>query len=128
LVGGTSYRWIEIGRSATGKARITLNNAKQTFESKNAALDANKWTVVACSVSVADKKALLFVNGKKADEFALPKDFVFDVATSNAKDTDKVWTTINFSNGGTFKGQIDELIIYDKALTEEQLAKVPLKP
>ena len=36
--------------------------------------------------------------------------------------------TVNNSNGSAFKGQIDELIIYDKALTEEQMAKIPLKP
>ena len=128
VVGGPGYRWFHVGANGAGNLSVRFNNGDNAFEAKDTKLAANKWIVLACSVSVKDKKVIVFVDGKKADEFALPEDFALRVATSDAKDKDRVWTTTNFSNSGTFKGQIDELIIYDKALTEEQLAKVPLKP
>ena len=128
IVGGPGYRWFHVGANGAGNLSVRLNGGDQVFEAKDTKLAANKWVVVACSVSAKDKKVNVFVDGKKADEFALLNDFAFTVATTDAKDRDRVWTTINYSNSGTFKGMIDELIIYDTALTAEQLAKVPLKP
>jgi hypothetical protein len=128
IVGGPDYRWFHVGANGAGNLSVRLNGGDQVFEAKDTKLPTGKWVVVACSVSVKDKKVIVFVDGKKADEFALPDGFAFSVATSDAKDRDKLWTTINYSNSGTFKGQIDEFIIYDTALSAEQLAKVPLKP
>ena len=128
LVGGISWRWFALSRSAAGTLTVALNNADLQFAAPSAPLAARRWTVVACSVSVKDKKVIAFVDGAKVGEFDLPADFAFRVATSAQRDADKVWTTVNCANGSAFKGRIDELLVYDTALTAEQLAKVPLKP
>jgi serine/threonine protein kinase len=127
LVGGISGRWFALSRSPDGALLIALNNGDLQFVAPNAPIAARRWHVVACSVSVKDKKVIAFVDGTKAGEFDLPNDFAFRIATSEFKDTDKLWTTVNYSYGSTFKGRIDEFLVYDAALTADQLAKVPLK-
>ena len=128
LVGGPGYRWFAIERNEAGNLELGLNNGRDTFEARNTPVPADEWTVVACSVFTFRKKAVVTVNGKKAVEFALPKDFTWAVASTTAKDTEKVWLFTNFSTGCTFKGLVSELLIYDESLTPDQLAKIPLKP
>src|SRR5262249_53539899 len=48
-------------------------------EVEGAALEAGKWTVVACSVDVPGRKVIVFLNGKQVADVDLPKDFELDV-------------------------------------------------
>lgn len=57
----------------------------------------------------------------------LPKDFDI-TAKQSGNDEDKVWLFANYGNGNVFHGLVDELLIYSRALTAEELERVPLKP
>lgn len=128
ITGGRGYRWFGLERSREGNLVVTLNNGRFRKEIKGAALDKGKWTVVSCSVDVAGRKVIAAVNGKKVAVIDLPKDFVVEVAKSEAKDTDKWWLFTDFGSGNVFHGLVDELIIFDRALSAEELEKVPLSP
>jgi Concanavalin A-like lectin/glucanases superfamily len=128
LTGGTLYRWFGLERSRGGNLVVTLNNRDFHKEVDGAALEKGKWVVVACSVDVPARKAVAAVNGKKVAVIDLPKDFKVAVAESKEKDADKVWSFTNYSNGNVFHGLVDELLIYGRALTAEELEKIPLRP
>jgi len=128
ITGGTAYRWFGLERSDAGNLTVTLNNAAFEKEIDGAKLEAGKWIVVSCSVDAAKRRVVAALNGKKVADIDLPKDFEFDVAKLDAKDRDKQWSFTNYSNGKTFHGRVDELIIYDRALSAAELEKIDLHP
>lgn len=127
LMAGPSHRWFGLERSAAGKLTVNLNNGHQ-FEINDAALEAGKWTVVACGVDLPNRKVVVYLNGKLVATNELPKDFQLGVIDSKAKDNEKAWTFANYGSGSTFHGLVDELIIYGKMLSAEEFAKIPLRP
>jgi Concanavalin A-like lectin/glucanases superfamily len=128
LTGGTAYRWFGLELSAAGNLVVTLNNHSYKHEVEGATLEKGKWTVVACSVDVPKRKLIVFLNGKKVAAKELPERFEIDVAKSPEKDKDKGWTFTDYGNGNVFHGLVDELLIYGRSLSEEELEKIPLRP
>lgn len=129
FMGGTSYRWFGLGRSAGGKLVVTFNNMDFIKEIEGATLEKGKWTVVACSVDVPGRKVIVTLNGKKAGVIDLPKDFELRIVKSEAKDRDKNWTFTNYAGGWpAFHGLVDELLIYGRPLSAEELEMIPLRP
>jgi hypothetical protein len=127
ITGGRSYRWFGLQRSEGGELTVTFNNGEVRHEFKGAGLEAGGWFTVACAVDLSKRTVRAYLNGKAAGEFELPKAFAFEVATSEVKEADKVWTFTNYSNGNVFHGLVDELLIYDRALTPAELTALPLK-
>jgi hypothetical protein len=127
LMGGTSYRWYGLQRSADGNLTIILNNHRR-HEIKDAAIEPGKWNVVACGVDVPNRKLVVYLNAKRVAGMNLSKSFQFDVTQTEAKERDKVWTFTNFGSASVFHGLVDELIIYGKMLSAEEFAKIPLRP
>lgn len=128
FTGGTSYRWFGLERSPGGNLVVTLNNRAFIKEVEGAVLEKGKWAVVACSVDVPGRKVIVAVNGKRDAVIDLPKDFEIAVVNSKAKDTDRVWSFTNYSNGNVFHGLVDELLIFGQALSAEELERIPLRP
>ena len=87
------------------------------------AIPANVWSFIACVVTPTN--STLYVNGKSASH---------DVATRLAHDfsQDPIYIGLDPTGGRIFNGEIDEVAIYDKALTTNQLntlfAAAPLAP
>lgn len=125
LIGGTSYRWFEMKRGESENLIITFNNQRLVYEVENALLEAGIWTTVACSVDVSAQKILVYVNSRKNAEFDLPKDFTLRVVGSTAEEKDKNWSFTNYSNSNVFHGFVDELILYDRMLTDGELSAIP---
>ncbi len=129
LIGGTSYRWFGLQRSAAGNLEVMFNNGKLRHEIPGAPLEAGRWTVVLCGVDLAGRKVVVYVDGKKVDEFDLPADFTLEVIGSPEEATDKVWAFANYSNANCFHGLVDELVIYNRLLTpaeiEQTLRQIP---
>jgi hypothetical protein len=148
--GVDKYRWFGLERSQRGNLEIMLNNSLFHKEIKGAVLNHKKWNVVACSVDIPARKVITAVNGKPSGVIELPNDFkYFDLpnevggvelpkeiyATRDRlkiqlmnKDTEKEWSFANYSNGSCFHGLVDELLIFGRALTAEELERIPLRP
>lgn len=83
----------------------------------------NVWCVVACGVSLNDDKMIIYVNNKKSAEFDIPPKFELDNWHSTT-----YWTFFDYGPFRPFHGLVDELIIYDRMLSEDEFEKIPLKP
>jgi len=127
LVAGPGYRWFEIGRNSDGCVEVTFNNNRERIATR-VEIAAEKWSVVICSVDALIGRMTVSVNGGNPERFDLPRKFAFEVAATDQRDIDKVWGFVNYSNGLTYKGQVGGFLIYDTALTAEQITKIPLKP
>lgn len=128
VVAGQAYRWFALSRNAAGNLVVELNQGRPSFEVKAAPVEAGRWAALACSVDVPRRRVLVFADGRKALDAKLPPDFEWKVAAGDAREADKVWLFVNYANGLTFRGEVDELLIYDTALNADQLARVPLRP
>jgi hypothetical protein len=126
LVGGTSARWFGMNRAESGNLTVTLNNQAFAREIADTQLDAGQWIVVACGVDLRTRRLVVFVNGKKADDFTLPKDFRLNVIGSSMENSDKNWSFANYSNADVFCGLVDELIIHNRLLTDDEFSRIPL--
>jgi hypothetical protein len=126
FTGGTDYRWFGMRKFPGDNLIITLNNAAFSHQIKDVTLAKGEWADVACSVSLAQRKVLVFFNGKKAADIELPKDFEMKVIKLDPKGSDKVWSFSDYASGLTFHGLVSEIIIFGKALGEEELGKVRL--
>jgi len=127
ITGGRSMRWFSLQQSKRGNLEITFNNGTFRKEVEGAALEKGKWTVVACSVDIRGRKVVVALNGKKVASIDLPEDFKLEAAGQKGFG-DRAWTFTNYSNGNVFHGLVDELIIYGRALSEEELVDIPLRP
>jgi len=128
LTAGTSFRWFGLSRSRDGNLVVTFNNQREHHVIPDTMLETNRWTVVACSVDPARGKVLVSVDRARPHEIELAKGFAFEVAESGSRDSDKNWGFTNYSNGTTFHGLVDELLIYDQPLSVEEIIEVPLTP
>ena len=119
---------VEMKRGESGDLIITFNNHNLSYEVTNASLAAGKWTTVACGVDFSAHKILVYINRIKSAEFDLPKDFKLRVIGSTAEERDKNWSFTNYSNSNVFHGFVDELILYNRMLTDSELSEIPLTP
>lgn len=114
--------------SPAEKLTITFNNQDFACELNQATLRPGTWNVVVCGVDVSERKSVVFLNGTRTADIDLPATFKLRVGGTDEKRSDKVWSFTNYSNGNTFHGLVDELVIYPKMLAEEEFAAVPLRP
>ena len=56
------------------------------------------------------------------------KDFELLVVKSEYKDSDKELMFTNLSSSNVFHGLVDEFLVYSRALTATEMAKLPLRP
>ena len=97
-------------------------------EIKGVKLEKDKWTVIACGVDVPTKKAVVYLNGKEVAAIDLPKNFGFDIFGSVYEEFNRIWSFTDEGTGNVFHGLVNEVIIYNRMLTADEFAKIPLKP
>ena len=94
ITGATSYRWLILSRNNSKQLNIAFNN---------------------------DNVGLNFPD---VDLRELPPDFSLNVIGSKGDATDRLFTFTNYSSGQTFGGEIDDLIVCPRAMTEDQLSRL----
>ena len=112
-------------RSDTGRLAVTLNNGRY-LQKAPVELKPDEWYSVVCSVDLAERSIRVYVNGEAAPPIAIPKDFELSVVSSKFKQSDKVWSFVNYSNGEVFHGLVDELRIYNETLSSKAAAGLKL--
>ena len=122
LVAGTGFRWFALRRARSGNLAISFNNGRLFREIKNVPLKKGVWTNLACGVDLNAKKVVAYIDGNKVTEFDLPRDFKLDLAGESKarQNREKNWTFTNYASGDSFHGLVDELIIFNRMLSDEE--------
>jgi len=126
------HRWFGLQTDDTcgGKLLVKFNNGAYSFRIEGSRLRPETWTVLVCTVDVAARQISVYQDGRRVGHIALPADFILDVLTLPDAQFQKnnVLTFTDYSNGQVFTGWIDELLLYRRILTEDEVAKLPLDP
>lgn len=115
--GGTSYRWLRLGRSSQGNVIISFNNGQLSHEFPALQLTPGDWHNLICAVDIQNKMAAVVLDDKPPQSFALPADFKLEIIGSSREATDKCWTFTNYSSGDSFHGFVDELTILNGTMS-----------
>ncbi|MFO0878354.1 MAG: sigma-70 family RNA polymerase sigma factor [Gemmataceae bacterium] len=124
--GAGTGRWFGLSRSARGNLAVMTNTGEFQKEIDGARLEEGKWTVVACSVDVARQQVILALNGKKVAVLDFAKDAPLKIDLGDGRAN--FWTFTDYSTPDVFHGFVDELRLYDRALSEQELEEIPLRP
>lgn len=126
LVGGTGYRWLKIVWEAGGRLALELNNSRFTSRFDGARIQEARWCTLVVTFDLNKHEVCLFLDGSKAGEVKLPKDFKLEVVGTDAEAREKEWTTTDYANGRAFKGSLDELVVYKRALNPKEVSSLKL--
>jgi serine/threonine protein kinase len=126
LVGGTSYRWLSVRWTSTSNLTFHLNNQRFSEVIRGVRVLENKWLTLAVSCDLDARQAVVYLDGKKEATIQLPDDLKLDVVGTNSEQSDKVWAVTNYSNGNAFKGQVDELVIFGRVLSDAEIKALRL--
>jgi len=126
LVGGTSYRWLSVRWTSTSSLTFHLNNQRFSEVIRGVRVLENQWVTLAVSCDLDARQAVVYLDGKKEATIQLPDDLKLDVIGSRSEQSDKVWAVTNYSNGNAFKGQVDELVIYGRVLSDAEIKALRL--
>lgn len=126
------HRWFGLQTDDTcgGKLLVKFNNGAYSFRIEGSRLRPEIWTVLVCTVDVAARQISVYQDGRRVGNIALPADFILDALNLPDAEFQKnnVLTFTNYSNGQVFTGWIDEMLLYRRILTEDEVAKLPLRP
>jgi hypothetical protein len=127
LMGGTGYRWIGL-RSITGYLELNLNNHSLQYPFPDAILSSNQWHKVVCSVDVAQRKILVYLDGRKLQTVTLPPDFQFEVVGTPSEEVEKLFTFNDYSRGSAFYGFAANLTVFGRALSAADITALAASP
>jgi serine/threonine protein kinase len=126
LVGGTGYRWLSVRWTSTSSLTFSLNNQRFSEVIRGVRVLENQWVTLAVSCDLDARQAVVYLDGKKEAAIQLPDDLKLDVVGTNSEQSDKVWAVTNYSNGNAFKGQVDELVIFGRVLSDAEIKALRL--
>jgi hypothetical protein len=123
LVGGLSCRWFVLQTDAGGNVELSFNNHEFRHTIANLVITNGEWITFGLSFDNGSKRAIVYRNGKMAEEIALPEAFVLDIP-EQWRESDKVLTFTDGSIGRSFDGFAAGLLTFNEALSAEQIRKL----
>ena len=123
IMGQTNF-WMRINGSR--RLRVEIDGYSLTVPASSA-LSLNKWAHVAVVYNGADlaETAKLYVNGEKV---AIKNDATIhgsiNTSTNKKFRIGRTPSSLSYSTGEMFKGEMDEIRVFNKALTEDELQKM----
>jgi len=124
------YRWFSLGTDEAwgGRLLVRFNNGDYSFRIERSLLRQDAWTVLVCTVDIDARQVVVFQDSQPVGRISLSADFVLDVLSKSNFQQNNVLTFTDYSEGKTFTGWIDDMLLYDRVLTEDEVAKLPLRP
>jgi hypothetical protein len=99
-----------------------LNNHSLGFIIPDSVISTDRrWQSVICSVNVAARKIVTFVNNARVADIDLPAGFQFEVIGTASENTDKLFTFTDYSVGSVFYGYADNIKVWGRALTPSEI-------
>ena len=119
-IGQTCYSILEVRLS---RGRVSVYGGK--LRNLSAPYVDGEWNWLVVSVDVAKREAWLSVNGCEPVSTSLPEDFFWFVPSDSVSgDKFRRLTFGNWQCGERYCGQVDDLMVYDRALGREEFADV----
>jgi hypothetical protein len=116
LAGGVLYRWVIVDLTSSRELVVSLNNRSVPYPTGQF-IQTGRWYNVAVSLDLSTRALRLFLDGQTILNETLPAGFELDVIRDNIQNA-KMITLENYSSGTAYKGMVDNLQIYDRALTQ----------
>lgn len=114
-----------------GNYILFLDNGKPSFYSEggceqyllssNEAILANSWNYIAVIVSSEGKNYKLYINGKLEQDVVKDKNCVYEDYDSSQLNIGAVSNMVGWSRDNQFKGKIDEVAIYNRSLSLQEI-------
>jgi hypothetical protein len=125
FAGGTSCRWFVMRTDKKGQIELSFNNLEFRHPVESLAVTNGQWITLALCFDLESRRALVYADGRQADEVILPKDFDLAVINDTTwRESDKVLTFTDYSNGNTFKGLVAGILTFDTILSAEQVRQL----
>jgi len=125
--GGPAYQWLGLSvEFGILSLRLQLTEFNWLFQFPGAPLATNGWNQLILSLDASTGRIVLFLNGTQLREVQLSPGFQFNVAGTASAESDKVFNLINYGNGTTFHGWIDNFKVYGRALSEAEIQRLLL--
>ena len=122
LAGGTAHRWFVLNTDKDGRVELSFNNHEFRHAVEGLTVTNGQWTILALTFDLQSKRAVVYANGKRADEIVLPETFNLDIINDlKWRDSDKELTFTDCSGGGTFRGLVAGLLAFDSTLSSNQV-------
>lgn len=114
----------QLGVSGSGALQMNFGKAR-TVEFADVRPRPGAWSSVACGVDLNIGVCRLFFDGVNKGDFPLPPRAETESGMKDATST--AWTFANLRNSESFHGLVDEFLLYDRLLTPDEFAKIPLR-
>jgi WD40 repeat protein len=129
LAGDHTNTWFKLWRSGrTGEFHVRYLGEEYHLP-VNASMQNGSWMGFVFGVDLNQKKMPIFLNGQKPRMLPLMHRSTTGLKrwAGDVSDEHKVWDfTDQINTPRTFKGLIDELIVYDRALAETEINLLPI--
>lgn len=125
ITGGAHDRWFGMEISRSGNLTITFNNQRVMREIKQCPVVAGQWIALVCSVDLAARRFAVYADGRNVAQVELPEGFRLEVAESKWDTSSKSWSFANYGNANVYHGLVDELILYNRLLSPEEVGRIP---
>lgn len=119
-----------IGRNCGNALEMKVGQKEVAFRLANSAeikvdapLKLDEWNWFVLSVDAVDKKVRYAINGQKGMPRPLPKSFAW-TETGSDKPEARGFQFRDPGFGVRFKGEIDDFIVYDRALSMEEISRI----
>ncbi len=123
LVGGTAWRWLCLRWAGASALDVQAN--QKTLETLRVRITEGRWITLVLTCDLAAKELIVYANGKKEGTIKLEDGFQFS-AMGTPRSSDKLFTFTNYSTGGAFKGEVDELVVFGGVLEDKQVSALRL--
>ena len=112
-IGGS--RWISLSSLSKGTLRLALNNNRVTYFCSGVAIDTCQWRTLVLVVDVPSRKIRIVINGQSVETIDLADDFRWNTDPTGPAD-------FTFTGLYAFYGYVDNLVVYGRALSEDEVA------
>lgn len=126
LSGGPGYRWLTVGVDPWGRLQLELNNGNYLYSFTNQ-ISSNRWHTLVCSVELAEQRIVVFLDRRQVDVVPL-FNFTFNSIGTDYEWSDKTFLFRDLGDATILCGYVDNLRIYDRALTAAEVQRVRVHP
>ncbi len=121
LTGGHIWVWFYIERSDAGNLKIASNDRTWRHEFDGQQVSTGVWHTVACAVDTERRSVLVCYDGQVLPEVTLSSDFWLTALGSDSADSSREILLCSYRAGNTFRGYVDNLTVYNRALSADEL-------